>query len=155
MALLALDARIMETGWAVFLPRRVSDTGVIRMSRSRSLDTAGRVTHLVSCLDELAAYWKPDTVAYGQPSGMHWPVPALELLDCSLAEWSKRHRLTLYTYPSEEVRAAIARHSRVPQDQLSYAIMRRLGLIGERKSTPEWEALAIGYHHLFRHGEGK
>ena len=154
MTLLALDARIMETGWAVFRRHGIRGTGVIRASRSRSLDAGGRVTHLVSCLDELATRWKPDTVACGQPSGMHWPVPALELLDGSLAEWSERRRLALYTYSSEEVRAAIARHAKVPQDQLAYAIMRRLGLIGERKSTPEWEALAIGYYHLcHRSGE--
>ena len=154
MTLMALDAGIMETGWAVFHPDRVDETGIIRMSRSRSLDTADRVSHLVGCLDELATRWNPQTVAYGQPSGMHWPMPALELLDGSLVDWSARHRLTLYTYSVEEVRAAIARHSRVPQDQLAFAIMRRLGLIGARKSTQEWEALAIGYYHLFRRSGG-
>ena len=153
MTLLALDAGIMETGWAVFPPHRLNATGVIRMSRSRSLDTVGRVAHLVRCLDELAAHWQPEAVAYGQPSGMHWPVPALELLDGALAEWSERHGLTLYTYSAEEVRASIARHSRVPPDQLAYAIMRRLGLIGVRKSTPEWEAMAIGYYHLCRQAD--
>ena len=152
MTLLALDAGIMETGWAVFGPGSVSETGVIRISRSRSLDTAGRVAHLVRTLDELAAQWNLHAVAYGQPSGMHWPVPALELLDGSLAEWSERRRLAFYTYSVEEVRAAIARHARVPQDQLAFAIMRRLELIGERKSTSEWEALAIGYYHLCRAG---
>ena len=152
---MALDARIMETGWAIFGPRSVSETGVIKMSRSRSLDTPGRVAHLVRCLDELAEQWDPQAVAYGQPSGMHWPVPALELLDGSLAEWSERRRLAFYTYSVEEVRAAVARHARVPQDQLAFAIMRRLGLIGERKSTPEWEALAIGYYHLNRAGGGR
>lgn len=150
MTLLALDAGVRETGWAVFHPDGRNDTGIIRMSRSRSLDAAGRVTHLVSCLDELAACWAPGAIAYGQPSGIRWPVPSLQLLDEALAGWSNRHRLPLYTYSSQEVRAAIARHSRVPQDQLAYAIMRRLGLIGVRKSTHEWEALAIGYYHLCR-----
>ena len=150
MTLLSLDAGVRETGWAVFHADGRNDTGTIRMSRSRTLDAPGRVAHLVSCLDELVGRWAPQSVAYGQPSGIRWPVPSLQLLDEALAGWSSRHRLPLYTYSAQEVRAAIARHSRVPQDQLAYAIMRRLGLIGVSKSTHEWEALAIGYYHLCR-----
>lgn len=150
MTLLALDAEVWETGWAVFHADGRNDSGVIRMSRSRSLDTAGRVTRLVDCLDDLVYRWTPGAVAYGQPSGIRWPNPSLQLLDEALARWSNRHRLPLYTYSAQEVRAAIARHSHVPQDQLAFAIMRRLGLIGVSKSTHEWEALAIGYYHLCR-----
>ena len=150
MILLALDAGVRETGWAVFLPGGAIDTGVIRLSRSRALHAAERVSHLVESLDRLAARWQPGAVAYGQPAGIRWPAPALELLDGSLARWATDRQLPLFTYSGQEVRAAIARHSRVPQDQLAYAIMRRLRLIGARKSTPEWEALAIGYYHLCR-----
>ena len=150
MILLALDAGVRETGWAVFLPGGVIDTGVIRLSRSRTLHAPERVSHLVECLDRLAARWQPGAVAYGQPAGIRWPAPSLELLDASLAQWATDHQLPLFTYSGQEVRVAIARHSRVPQDQLAYAIMRRLRLIGARKSTPEWEALAIGYYHLCR-----
>ena len=99
-------------------------------------------------LDRLAARWQPGAVAYGQPAGIRWPEPSLELLDGSLARWATDLHLPLFTYSGQEVRAAIARHSRVPQDQLAYAIMQRLRLIGARKSTPEWEALAVGYYHL-------
>ena len=150
MTLLALDAGVRETGWAVFHTDGRNDTGIIRLSRSRSLDAAGRVVHLVACLDDLVGRWNPRTVAYGQPSGIRWPVPSLQLLDEALADWASRRGLPLFTYSGQEVRAAIARRSRVPQDQLAYAIMRRLGLIGVSKSTHEWEALAIGYYHLCR-----
>lgn len=150
MTLLALDAGVRETGWAVYLPDRMVSTGVIKLSRSRRLDTAGRVSHLVRCLNDLVAQWQPVAVAYGQPSGIRWPTPSLELLDNALVNWSAGHRLPLYTYSAQEVRAAIARHSHVPPDQLAYAIMRRLRLIGASKSTHEWEALAIGYYHLSR-----
>ena len=150
MTLLALDAGVRETGWAVFLPGGEIDTGVIRLSRSRGLYAAERVSHLVECLDRLAARWQPGAVAYGQPAGIRWPTPSLELLDASLARWATDRQLPLFTYSGQEVRAAIAHHSRVPQDQLAFAIMRRLRLIGVRKSTPEWEALAIGYYHLCR-----
>ena len=179
MTLLALDAGVRETGWAIFRTHRPgaaplndtgdnagnytgnntgnaagnhtgSDTGVIRLPRSRSLDAADRVAHLVKCLDGLVARWQPAAVAYGQPSGIRWPVPSLELLDTALVNWSAGHRLPLYTYSAQEVRAAIARHSHVPRDQLAYAVMSRLGLIGQSKTTHEWEALAIGYYHLCR-----
>jgi Holliday junction resolvasome RuvABC endonuclease subunit len=152
VTLLALDAGVRETGWAVFRPGGVIDTGVIRLSRSRTLHAAERVRHLVESLDRLSARWQPGAVAYGQPAGIRWPAPALELLDGSLTHWATDRQLPLFTYSGEEVRVAIARHSRVPQDQLAYAIMRRLRLIGARKSTPEWEALAIGYYHLCRMG---
>ena len=150
MTLLALDAAVRETGWAIFNPGGIIHTGTIRMSKSRDLDAPGRVSHLVRNLDLLVARWHPRTVAYGQPSGMRWPVPSLELLDNSLINWSERHRLPLYTYSAQEVRTALASHARVPQDQLAFAIMRRMGLIGVRKSTHEWEAMAIGYYHLCR-----
>ena len=155
MTLLALDAGVRETGWAVYHPDLLVDTGIIKISRSRSLETTGRLAHLVQCLDDLVDQWNPKEVAYGQPSGIRWPAPSLELLDNVLVNWSSHHRLPLYTYSAQEVRAAIARHSHVPQDQLAYAIMRRLGLIGERKSTHEWEALAIGYYHICRWKGGK
>ena len=148
MTVLALDAGVRETGWAVLLPDGTIETGIIRLSRSRTLDTTGRVSHLVERLDRLAAWWSPRVIAYGQPSGIRWPEPSLEFLDASLVKWASERQLALHTYPAQEVRAAIARHSRVPPDQLAYAMMRRLRLIGVRKSTPEWEALAIGYYHL-------
>ena len=150
MTLLALDAGVRETGWAIFRDADMDSTGIIRLPRSRSLDAADRVSHLVRCLDGMVARWNPAAVAYGQPSGIRWPVPSLELLDAALVNWSARHRLPLYTYSAQEVRAAIARHSHVPQDQLAYAVMARLGLIGQSKTTHEWEALAVGYYHLCR-----
>ncbi len=162
MTLLALDAGVRETGWAIFHPARMNDasndtgnatgkdTGIIRLPRSRRLHAADRVAHLVKCLDSLVARWSPAAVAYGQPSGIRWPVPSLELLDAALVNWSAGHRLPLYTYSAQEVRAAIARHAHVPRDQLAYAVMSRLGLIGQSKTTHEWEALAIGYYHLCR-----
>lgn len=148
MTVLALDAGVRETGWAVFLPGGTVETGIIRLFRSRTLDTASRVNLLVERLDSLVTCWSPRVIAYGQPSGIRWPAPSLEFLDASLVKWASARQLVLYTYPAQEVRTAIARHSRVPPDQLAYAIMQRLRLIGVRKSTPEWEALAIGYYHL-------
>ena len=138
MTLLALDAGVRETGWAVFRSahrdgaNRMDETGIISLPRSIKVDGAARVKHLVRCLDELVSRWNPANVAYGQPSGIRWPVPSLQLLDDALVNWSANHRLPLYTYSAQEVRTAIAGHSHVPQDQLAYAIMARLGLIGQQ-----------------------
>ena len=158
MTLLALDAGVRETGWAVFRSdhgdgaNSMDETGIISLPRSINVDGAARVKHLVRCLDELVSRWNPANVAYGQPSGIRWPVPSLQLLDDALVNWSANHRLPLYTYSAQEVRSAIAGHSHVPQDQLAYAIMARLGLIGQSRTTHEWEAIAIGYYHLGRWG---
>ena len=77
-------------------------------------------------------------------------MPALDLLEAALADWSRRHRLCLYSYTAQEVRSAIAGHPNVSRDQLAYEVMVRLGLIGESKTTHEWEALAVGHYHLSR-----
>ena len=89
-------------------------------------------------------------MAYSLPSGIYWLVPALELLDIALAEWSQRHGLCLYTYTAQEVRLAIAGHPNASREQLAYAVMARLGLIGQGKTTHEWEAIAVGGYHLAR-----
>ncbi len=147
--LLALDAGVWETGWAIYRGRAAGETGAIRLPRGRRLYASERVAHLVGSLDCLVVRWRPTVVAYGQPSGIRWPAPALELLDAALMHWSARHRLPLYTYAAQDVRDALARRTHVPPDQLAFAVMLRLGLIGARKSTREWDALAVGYYHLW------
>ena len=153
--LLALNAGVRETGWAIFQQDRAGETGIIQLPRRRRTDTAARVLHLAAVLDVLVDRCQPAAIAYGQPSGVRWPEPALELLDASLVRWSAGHRLPLYTYPAAVIRAALLGHSRVPPEQLAYAVMARLRLIGYAKSTQEWEALAVGCCHLDRWGQGR
>lgn len=43
----------------------------------------------------------------------------------------------LTAYTAQEVRAAIARHPNASKDQLGYAIMLKLGLIGQGRTTHE------------------
>jgi Holliday junction resolvasome RuvABC endonuclease subunit len=151
--LLAIDAGLRETGWAIFRcgqPVRLRRTGVIVVPGRRRVDAKVRVAHLVQCLDALVEEWGPGAVVCSEPSGIHWPVPALELLDAGLTEWSERRRLRVYTYTAQEVRLAIAGHPNVSKDQLAYAVMVRLGLIGQGKTTHEWEAVAVGDYHLRR-----
>ena len=41
-------------------------------------------------------------------------------------------------------------HTNASRDQLAYSVMVALGLIGQGKTTHEWEALAVGHYHLTR-----
>lgn len=152
--LLALDAGVRETGWAVFKDRKIEATGLVKVSSRHSIDAADRVRHLVKCLDRLVEQWDPDSVACCQPTGIGWRVPALELLDAALADWSRRHWFGLYAYTAQEVRTAVAGHPNASRGDLGYAVMMRFGLIGESKTTHEWEAIAVGDYHFSRWPSG-
>jgi len=145
--LLALDAGVRETGWAVFQDGEVIESGVTGLSTRRKVEPEVRVSHLIESLDELAGKWTPQAVALCQPSGINWPVPALDLLVSSLSEWSAGRGLPQFSYTAQEVRAAIAGHPNASRDQLGYATMLLLGLIGQGRSTHEWEAIAVGHYH--------
>ena len=98
----------------------------------------------------LVEQWRPGAVAHSQPSGIHWPVPALELLDAALIQWSNGHLLRLYAYTTQEVRVAITGHPNTSKDELAYEVIVSLGLIGQAKTAHEWEAIAAGHYHLSR-----
>ena len=148
--LLALDAGVRETGWAVFMDGDVAASGVAGLKIRRKLEPEVRVSHLTGSLNELADRWSPQAVALCQPSGINWPVPALDLLVSSLTGWSSERGLPLFSYTAQEVRTAVAGHPNASRDQLGYAIMLLLGLIGQGRSTHEWEAIAVGHYHLTR-----
>ena len=148
--LLALDAGVRETGWAIFRPEGAIETGAIGTASRRRLDAQSRVGQLVMSLDLLVEQWQPVSVAHSLPSGIHWPMPVLDLLQDSLLQWSQNHGLALHAYTAHEVRAAIVGRPNASRHQLAYAMMVRLGLIGQNKTTHEWEALAVGCYHRDR-----
>jgi Holliday junction resolvasome RuvABC endonuclease subunit len=148
--LLALDAGVRETGWAVFKDGEVIESGVTGLSTRRKLEPEVRVSHLIESLNELVGRWDPQAVALCQPSGINWPVPALDLLISSLAAWCSERTLPQFYYTAQEVRTAIAGQPNASRDQLGYAIMLLLGLIGQGRSTQEWEAIAVGHYHRTR-----
>lgn len=149
-ALLALDAAVRQTGWAVFSPGQQVTTGMIGIRGRRGIDAPARLALLADCLDRLVEGWRPGEVAHSRPSGIHWSVPALELLEEALLRWSQRHGLKLYSYTTQEVRTAVTGRPNTPKDELAYAVMAGLGLIGAEKSANEWEAIAVGRYHLAR-----
>ena len=148
LALLALDAGVRETGWALFQGMSLTATGVISDTSRKPKEAALRFSHLVEGLDGLVEEWRPASAVLSQPSGIHWPVPALELLEASLTQWSIRNGFSLVAYSAQEIRTAVVGHPNASLDQLAYSIMLRLGLIGVGKTTHEWEAVAVGHHHL-------
>ena len=149
-SLLALDAGVRETGWAVFSSGSEVTTGTISIPGRRALDAASRLTHLTRSLDCLMERLAIFAVVHSLPSGIHWAVPALELLETSLREWSRRHQLRLFAYSAQDVRTAFTGHPNATRESLAYAVMSSLGLIGQGKSTHEWEAIAVGHYHLSR-----
>ena len=148
--LLALDAGLGETGWAIIHLQREIHSGLIQIPGRRRLDAAARISQMLQKLDQLAVEWRPEAVAHSRPSGIHWPVPALELLESSLLRWCRDRSLPLHAYTAQEVRGAVTGHPNASRDQLAYAVMARLGLIGQAKNTHEWEAIAVGQYHLSR-----
>ena len=148
--LIALDVGVRETGWAVFDRDEIRATGSISLKSRHRIEAAARIAHLIQSLDQLLMEWQPGVVACCQPTGIGWKVPALELLDGALAQWSSRHKLCWYSYSSQEVRAAVAGHPNASRGDLGHAVMMRFGWIGHSKSTHEWEAIAVGGHHLKR-----
>ena len=150
--LLALDAGLGETGWAIIHSQKGIHSGLIQIPGGRRLDAVSRISRLLQQLDQLAVEWGPEAVAHSRPSGIHWPVPALELLESSLLRWCRDRGLPLHAYSAQEVRGAVTGHSNSSRNQLAYSVMARLGLIGQAKSTHEWEAIAVGQYHLSRSG---
>ena len=153
--LLSLDAGVRESGWAIFGSGDSVTTGVVGTRGKRGMGAEVRLSRLVRCLDLLVDRWRPNLVAHSLPSGIHWPVPALDLLSDHLAQWSRRHGLPIYAYTAQEVRAAITGHPNASRDQLAYEVMAILQLIGHSKTTHEWEALAVGHSHLSLQSAGE
>ena len=109
-----------------------------------------RIADLISELDLLAENNHPKAVACCQLSGINWAVPSIRLLEDSLLCWSQTRKIGFFSYTTQEIKAAIAGFANASADRLGYAIMVRLGLIGQKMSTHEWEAVAVGYYHLAR-----
>ena len=69
-SLLALDAGVRETGWAILGSGRQVSTGMIGMKGLRGIDAPARLAHMVAKLDQLADEWRPAAVAHSRPSGI-------------------------------------------------------------------------------------
>ena len=151
---LALDAGVRESGWAVFGVESGPVTGVVKTGPRRRLDAHGRVSLLLEHLDRVVERWHPKTLSLVCLRGSvgrcrrwnYWNV---------LSPNGRRSAAYPFTVTlPREVRAAIAGHPNATGDQLGYAVMLRLGLIGQSKTTHEWDALAVGHYHLLQSHSG-
>ena len=142
------NEKALRPPWGLLESWGEGATGVIGSDTKRGVPVEARLSRLTVELDALVDRRRPDEIAYSLPSGIHWPVPALDLLRDRMDTWSKKHGLPASVYTAKEVRTAIGGHSRAPQDKLAYEVMSILGLIGHSRTAREWKALAVGCYHL-------
>lgn len=62
--------------------------------------------------------------------------------------WARSHDLPLHSYPPREIRTSLIGRANAGKEELTYAVMTRWGLLGEEKTTQEWNAVAVGDYHL-------
>lgn len=146
-ALLALAAGLRETGWAVFHGSTVAASGVAGLKARRKMEPADRIAHQMNALSAVALRWRAVCAVRSRADNISWRVPGQGQLDDALRIWADGLAIPLFDHTIREVRAAVAGRSNAPRDALCYAIMRRLGLIGQSRATAEWEAIAVGYYH--------
>ena len=71
----------------MFSDAQIEATGTIELRARHRIDVSVRVAHLIESLNDLMGRWNHDAVAYSQPTGIGWKVPALQLLESALVEW--------------------------------------------------------------------
>ena len=88
-ALLALDAGIRETGWAVFKNGEVIENGVTGLSTRRKVEPEVRISHLIRSLNVLASQWQPQIVTLCQPAAS---TGRFRRWTCSCLRWLNAQR---------------------------------------------------------------
>lgn len=146
--LLALAPGLRQTGWAVFDGAAVAASGVAAPKNPRKLATADRIAWQLETIAAVAARWPADAAARSRPAGINWPAPGLERLHDALRRWAEARNLPLFDYATQDVRAAVAGQPNASREAQCYAVMLRLGLIGQSRASAEWEAIAVGCCHL-------
>ena len=146
--LLALATGLRTTGWAVMDQSSVFAAGVAGLRSPRSMNPAERIAHQMEALSTIATKWRTETAVRSVSDGIHRLAPGLEQLHDALDLWADDLGLRMYVHTTDDVRMALTGQHNSAEDAHCYAIMRRMGLIGQRRATAEWEAIAVGYYHL-------
>ena len=125
---------------------------IVPHSRPQRVLVEDRIKAIGVELDRMVETWGPQDVACGKPSFMQLPhqQEGAEMLHRALERWAREHGLPLYPYPIREIRVAILGRANPGREELAYTVMTRWGLLGEGKSTHEWNAIAVGDYHLDR-----
>ena len=145
--LIALAPGLRETGWAAFQGPAVAASGVVGLKSRRKMDPSDRIAHQMDALTAIADRWQAACAVRIKADGVNWRLPGVEQLDEALRSWAEGLGIPLLGHTTREVRAAVAGRSNASRDAVCYAIMQRLGLIGQNRATAEWEAIAAGYYH--------
>ena len=178
--LLAIDPTTKLMGWAVFVRESspeargtvgtgeassseggephphwcILETGVVMAHyQAQPAETTERIKSIGYELDRVVQRWGPEEVACGKPSPLQLPhqKEGIDMLTRSLESWAQRRSLKLFCYPHREIRVAISGRANASKDEMAYMIMTRWRLLGEGKSTHEWNAIAVGDYHLILH----
>ena len=160
ITVLGLYPGVRATGWAVLVAATVAATGAalaapsvlasgqVSTKTQRKMQPSDRIACQLETLSVVAARWRPGCVARSTPAVACWRLPGLVELESAFREWAESIRLPLMDYHSPAVRAAVAGRPNASADALAYATMQRSGLIGQRRTSSEWEAIAAACHHL-------
>ena len=132
---------------------KLVETGVIiAYDRSHRSDIERRIAAIEEALDNTVDRWQPLVACYGKPPQLQLPQQqeGMEILRESLERWAGEHGLPIYCYPIREIRSALVGRPNGAKEELVYSVMTRWGLLGEGKTTQEWNAIAVGDCHLGR-----
>ena len=156
LPLLALYPNLRQTGWAVFDARThggarvplLATSGTAGPGLRTKVEPSERVSHQLRDLAFLVAQRRPRCIVCSWPGGMNWGAAGMRDLEQDLCQWARESGLPIASYPAPQVRAAIAGKPNASKDSLAYSVMSRLNMIGQHRSASEWEAIAVGFHHL-------
>lgn len=132
---------------------RLLETGVIVVHhRPQKVEVEERVRAIEEELERMAEERHLQEIACGKPPPMQLPYQQLgmNMLSHALERWAGQHDLPFYPYSLREIRSAIIGRANSAREELAYAVMTRWGLLGEVKTTHEWNAIAVGDYHLVR-----
>ena len=132
---------------------KLVETGlIVAHQQPWRVEVADRIDAIEAELDRMAQTWKPKDVACGKPA--QTPLPHQqewsEMLVGALKRWSRSRGLPLFLYPLREVRATLSGRANAAKEELAFVVMSRWGLLGMKKTTHEWNAIAVGDYHLGR-----
>ena len=152
---LAVYPGLRQSGWAVLAAGHGSERGYIEVMESgvagnsdrRKMDPGLRIASQLRDLDAVVSRWSPSCLVCASPNGGNWGKQGLLQLDHALRLWARNLSLPLTVHAATDVRATVAGRSNASKDALAYAIMHLLGLIGQVRSSLEWEAIAAGWYH--------
>ena len=127
------------------------ETGLIVVHRRfHCVDLDARIAVIEEQLDQVIDRWCPAQVACGMPAPLQLPSQqaAGAVLSNSILEWAKAHHLSMYPYHQRDIRWGMLGRGHAAKEELAYVVMTRWGLLGQEKTTHEWNAIAVGDHHL-------